>query len=49
MDVEISAGPAFAFGEIRLPPDGAVRVWLQTRSSIDLIQWLTTKLPKDHS
>ena len=26
MDVEISAGPAFAFGEITLPPGGAVRV-----------------------
>jgi len=28
---------------------GPGRVWLQTRSSIDLIQWLTTKLPKDHN
>ena len=27
---------------------GPGRVWLQTRSSLDLIQWLTPKLPKDH-
>ena len=26
MDVQISAGPAFAFGEITLPAGGAVRV-----------------------
>jgi uncharacterized protein (TIGR00266 family) len=28
---------------------GPGRVWLQTRSSQDLIQWLTSKLPKDHN
>ena len=28
---------------------GPERVWLQTRSSQDLIQWLAGKLPKDHN
>jgi uncharacterized protein (AIM24 family) len=77
MDVEISAGPAFALTMTRrdvqittstqagflkrLPRTlggegffvtdftGLGRVWMQTRSSIDLIQRLSTKLSKDHS
>jgi uncharacterized protein (AIM24 family) len=40
MQVEISAGPAFAFGEITLPPGGAVRVeagaMAMTRGDVDI-------------
>src|SRR5512141_1852542 len=40
MDVEISAGPAFAFGEITLPAGGAVRVeagaMAMTRGDIEI-------------
>jgi uncharacterized protein (TIGR00266 family) len=28
---------------------GPGRVWLQTRSSLDLVQWLKSKLPSDHN
>lgn len=55
MQVEISSGPAFAFGEITLPAGGAVRVesgftgpgrlWLRTRSSSDPIGWIQSKPP----
>ena len=40
MQVEISAGPAFAFGEVTLPPGGAVRVeagaMAMTRGDVDI-------------
>jgi len=40
MQVEISSGPAFAFGEITLPPGGAVRVeagaMAMTRGDVDI-------------
>ena len=40
MDIEISAGPAFAFGEVTLPPGGAVRVeaggMAMTRGDIEI-------------
>ena len=28
---------------------GPGRVWLQTRSSLDLVQWLKSRLPSDHN
>ena len=40
MQVEISSGPAFAFGEVTLPPGGAVRVeagaMAMTRGDVDI-------------
>jgi uncharacterized protein (AIM24 family) len=85
MQVDLNSGPAFAFGEVTLPPvarsgswvasdsgidvdakwgggktffsgeglvtdfTGPGRLWLQTRSSSDLISWIQSKLPPSRS